>query len=119
MSEFRWWIDHGYCEYAREGYDPFVKVLEGGIFKSCLDIWLSTDTIGRTFKDDIRLNLEDNRLVGYKFRATVVPLNGLSKEGIPYLDDAERIVETYGLYDSYQWYMRNMEIEQYRVFLTE
>ena len=30
--EFRSWIDHGYCDLAADGFDPFLKVLDREIF---------------------------------------------------------------------------------------
>lgn len=53
------WIDEGKCEYVPQGYNPFTKVIEKWRYKACLDIWLKEDRIGRTYKEDLKVKVEN------------------------------------------------------------
>lgn len=117
--EFRWWLDQGACLFAPGGTDPFTKVLNAAQFELCLEIWLKQDTIGRTYKEDMKISSEDGRLLGFKQRVDVQMLRGLSSEGIPFMLDIQTLEQTYGLNETYSFHYRYGEIEQYRIFLRE
>ena len=88
-TEYRSWLDQGLCSFAPDGIDPFTKVLDPSIFESCLKFWLKSDSIGRTYKGDMKINSEDGRLLGYMLKVDVRPLSGLAVEGIPFKLDIE------------------------------
>ena len=117
--EFRNWLDEGYCAFVPDGIDPFTKVIDAGLFETCLTIWFKSDSIGRTFKEDIKISGEDGRMLGFKLRVDVVALKGLSTEGIPFMLEVQDIQNTYGLHETYSFWIRFMEIEQYKIFLRE
>lgn len=116
---FRAWLDDGSCIFQLQGIDPFAKVIDEGLFATCLDIWLKQDSIGRTYKEDLKVSADDSRLIGYKTKVKARELNGLSSEGIPLMLDLRSIEQQYGLNETYSYFNRYMEIEQYNIFLDE
>ena len=71
QNELRKWIERGECAFVPNGIDPFTKVVNAGLFETCLAIWLRQDAIGRTYKEDMKISTEDGRLLGFKFRVDV------------------------------------------------
>ena len=90
-NEFRRWLNKGACNSASDGIDPFTKVLDAGLFESCLEFWLKEDNIGRTYKEDMKISAEDGRLLGFKLKVDVKRLDGLATEAIPFMLDIQEI----------------------------
>ena len=62
----REWVDEGHCIYAPDGIDPFLKAIPYDQFKSCLNLWLTDDPIGSTYRTEIKFDYQTDTIEGWK-----------------------------------------------------
>lgn len=116
---FRTWLDDGGCEIAPNGLDPFLKVLDPPVFRSCLRQWTSDDYLGRSFREHLKYSQEDGALTSFKMRILMAKLDSFAVEGVKLLKDLYRIEEKYGLKDTSSYQKEFINIEPYFDYVDE
>ena len=118
-KEFRLWLDTGSCDQVPRGLDPFYKVINRDDFNYCLNLWFASSSTGRAYKSQMHLFSANDNLHGYRFKLDIIQLAGLASDGTKLLEDVRRITKEYGTNETYAYYRRFFEIEQYVIFLEE
>lgn len=85
--------------------------MEPGLFESCLKYWIEKDSIGRTFSEDIKIEQEDGRILGYKSKIEIFSIPKMARDGVLFMDDMMDLTTKYGLNETYSWYRRYLDIE--------
>ena len=104
---------------APNGLDPFRKTLDPVNFGICLLQWYENDSIGTTYGEDLKIDMENFKLEGFMAYANAKILDGYDSEGIDFVDDMNRIAKWYGIATTKANNREFIEIEQYRVFFWE
>lgn len=81
--------------------------------------FMQNDPVGRTFWNDLKGDINKQRLDGYVLRGNHIELAGHAVDGVPFIDDMIRISENYGTWETWPSNREFVEIEQYRVFKPE
>ena len=78
FKEFRWWVGQGRCEQIPLGYeDPFKKTLDSFNLTICFIDWFTYDNVGKTFLEDIKINLDTLNADGFIIHTTMKKIKGL------------------------------------------
>ena len=99
------------CAAVPEGFDPFTKVIKKNDFENCLNIWVSTDRVGRTYKEDMVFSREDGRLYAFKRKFIHLGIKGLVSGGTDLLIDSQRLAAEYGQEETYAFNLTFFEME--------
>ena len=62
-------------------------MLSPALFRRCLEYWIEFDGIGRTFKEDMKLDKINGQMKGYKMYADVVPIKMIATDGGDFMDE--------------------------------
>lgn len=93
--------------------------MDPGLFENCLKYWIEQDTIGKTYSEDIKIDQEDGRILGYKSKIEIMPIPKMARDGVVFMDDMMKLTTTYGLKETYSWYRRYLDIESYKIMMQE
>lgn len=117
--EFRSWVDARLCEELPDGIDPFTKTIPELEFRLCLKTWLNDDYLGKTYRLNIKRNLDSGDILGFKDAANAMPFENKASDGLKFLEETREINKKYGIGDTFAFSGSYVSLEVYKVLLPE